>query len=446
MSEIKEAIQQICEEKNISIESVLETIEAALAAAYRKDFGQKNQNIKVNYDLDTSAMEVFDVKTVVEDMDLEELEAQREELEAKKEAGEEVDMEELKRFNPKTEIMLSEAREIDSKAELGQEIKTKLEVPSEFGRMAAQTAKQVIIQRLREAERDVIYNEFKEREGQLVTGTVQRREGRNVFVDLGQTMAIMTPDEQIHFERYESGQRLKFLLVSVSLTPKGPELIVSRTHPGMLRGLFKNEVPEIEAGTVEIKAVAREAGSRSKIAVISHQDNIDPVGSCVGQRGTRVQTVITELGGEKIDIMEWSEDQQRFIANALSPAKVESVKLDEEKKTALVKVKEDQLSLAIGRDGQNVRLAARLTEWKIDIEGAEELMKTDESEEQKSKTKDQEQESETSEASGKNEKSAEEEPVETKPEGAKPEEPKKDKTSDKKAKKEKKVDKKEENK
>ena len=377
MSEIQEAIQQICEEKNISIESVLETIEAALAAAYRKDFGQKNQNIKVNYDLDANTMEVFDVKTVVEDLDLEALEAQREELEAKKEAGEAVDLEGLKRFNPKTEMMLAEAKEIEPQAEIGQEIKTKLEVPSEFGRMAAQTAKQVIIQRLREAERDVIYSDFKEREGQLITGTVQRREGRNVLVDLGQTMALMTPDEQIYFERYESGQRLKFLLVSVSLTPKGPELIVSRTHPNMLRELFKTEVPEIEAGTVEIKAVAREAGSRSKIAVISHQDNIDPVGSCVGQRGTRVQTVISELGGEKIDIMEWSEDLQRFIANALSPAKVESVKLDEKKKSALVKVKPEQLSLAIGRDGQNVRLAAKLTEWKIDIEGAEELLNVD---------------------------------------------------------------------
>ena len=357
------------------MESVLATIEAALAAAFRKDFGQKNQNIQVNFDLDTGGMEVFDVKTVVEDLDLEELEKEREEFEKKKEAGEAVNEEELKKFNPKTEIMLTEARELKAKAKVGEEIKTKLEVPSEFGRMAAQTAKQVIIQRLREAEREVIYNDFKEKEGQVVTGTIQRREGRLVFVDIGQTMAVMPPEEQIFSERYESGQRFKFLLVSVSLSAKGPELVVSRTHPDIVRELFRTEVPEIEAGTVEIKSVAREAGARSKVAVVSNQENIDPVGSCVGQRGTRVQTVIAELGGEKIDIVEWSDNPEKFITSALSPAKVESVTLDDKAKKALVKVKEEQLSLAIGREGQNVRLAAKLTEWKIDIEGAEELMK-----------------------------------------------------------------------
>ncbi|OGY90011.1 MAG: hypothetical protein A2927_01485 [Candidatus Komeilibacteria bacterium RIFCSPLOWO2_01_FULL_45_10] len=374
MSDLQDAIQQICEEKNIPVESVLETIEAALAAAYRKDFGQKNQNVKVNFDLDTNKMEVFDVKTVVEDMDLEELEKEREEFLKKKEAGEEADESVLKRFNPKTDIMLSEAKEIDPKAELGQEIKTKLEVPAEFGRMAAQTAKQVIIQRLREAERDVIFEDFKGKEGEIINGVVQRREGRLVFVDLGQTLAILPPEEQLPRENYSSGQRLKFLVVAVEKTAKGPEIRISRTHQGMLKELFKLEVPEVNSGVVEIKAVAREAGNRSKIAVFSHEENIDPVGSCVGQRGTRVQTVIAELGGEKIDIVEWSKDQSRFIMSALSPAKVEGLKLDEKTKTAFVKVKEDQLSLAIGREGQNVRLASKLTEWRIEIEGAGELL------------------------------------------------------------------------
>lgn len=379
MSDIRDAIQQICEEKNIPIDSVLATIEAALAAAYRKDFGQKNQNVHVVFDLDTSGMEVFDLKTVVEDMDLEELENIRKEIEAKREAGEEVDETQYKHFNPKTEIMLAEARQIGKKAKVGDELKIKLEVPAEFGRMAAQTAKQVIIQRLREAEREVIFNEYKGKENEIVVGSIQRREGRLVLVEIGHnTMAILPPEEQISSERYNSGQRFKFLLLEVRSGLKGPELVLSRAHPNLLLELFKTEVPEIAAGTVEIKAVAREAGSRSKVAVVSHESNIDPVGSCVGQRGTRVQTVIAELGGEKIDIIEWSEKPDKFIAAALSPAKVESVDLNEAVKVAKVKVKPDQLSLAIGRGGQNVRLAAKLAEWKIDIEGAEELLAAEE--------------------------------------------------------------------
>lgn len=393
MSDLQDAIQQVCEEKNISLESVLETIEAALAAAYRKDFGQKNQNIRVDFDLASQKMEVFDVKTVVEDIDLEELEKQKAELEVKREAGEEVDETKLKKFNPKTEIMLSEAKEVNPKAELGQEIKTKLEIPAEFGRMAAQTAKQVIIQRLREAERETIYNEFKEKEGQIATAVVQRREGKTVYLDIGHTLAIMPFEEQVPNESYSSGQRLKVLIVSVNLTPKGPEIIVSRAHPDLVKELFRVEVPEINAAAVEIKGIAREAGSRSKIAVTSNQESIDPVGSCVGQRGTRVQTVITELGGEKIDIIEWHKNPEKFIINALSPAKVISLKLDEKEKSALVKVKEDQLSLAIGRAGQNVRLAARLTDWKINIEGAGKVLSQAEEQENKEKeelkTKDQ---------------------------------------------------------
>ncbi|MBU1037150.1 transcription termination factor NusA [Patescibacteria group bacterium] len=385
MSDLETAIQQICDEKNIPIEAVLETIETALAAAYRKDFGQKNQNIKVKFDIVTQNMEVYDVKTVVEDMDLEELEKQREELEAKKLAGEEIDESQLKRFNPKTEIMLTEAKELDPKAEIDQEIKTKLEVPTEFGRMAAQTAKQVIIQKLREAERDIIYSEFKEKEGQLVNAVVQRREGRIVYLDIGHTLAILPYEEQATNEKYVSGQRLKIIIVSVNLTPKGPEIIVSRARSALLEELFKAEVPEINSGIVEIKTIAREAGLRSKIAVLSHQESIDPIGSCVGQRGTRVQTIINELGGEKIDIVEWSEDPEKFIINALSPAKVTSLKLNDENNSVLVKVAEDQLSLAIGKSGQNVRLAAKLTNRKIDIEGVEKVKQETETEAEKSK-------------------------------------------------------------
>jgi len=376
MSDIQDAIQQICEEKNISAESVLETIEAALAAAYRKDFGNKMQNIKVDYDLAANKMDVYDIKTVVEDMDLEELEKQREELEAKKEAGEMIDEAGIKRFNPKTEMMLSQAKEINSKAKIGEELKMALEVPAAFGRMAAQTAKQVIIQRLREAERDVVFSEFKEREGQILNVIVQRRDGRNVFCDVNKAMAVMPQEEQVYSESYNSGQRLKVILLSVTQSSKGPEIIVSRAHSDLLKELFKMEVPEISAGTVEIKAVAREAGSRSKIAVMSHETNIDPVGSCVGQRGTRVQTIINEMGGEKIDIIEWSQNAENFISNALSPAKVSGIKLDEENRIAKVSVKEEQLSLAIGKNGQNVRLAAKLTGWKIDIEGAKAILNT----------------------------------------------------------------------
>jgi len=374
MSEIQDAIQLICEEKNISVESVLETIEAALAAAYRKEFGNKKQNIKVKFDLATSQMEIFDVKTVVEDLDLEELEKQRQELEAKKEAGEAVDEDSIKRFNPKTEVMLAEAKEQQPETELGQEIITPLEVPGEFGRMAAQTAKQVIIQRLREAERETIFNEFKEKEGQVFNAIIQRREGRNVYCDINKALAVLLPEEQMPNERYSTGQRLKVILVSVAQSSRGPEIIVSRSHPDLVKELFKMEVPEIDAGTVEIKSVAREAGARSKVAVMSHEENIDPVGSCVGQRGTRVQTVINELSGEKIDIIEWSDNLETFIANSLSPAKVTEIKVNQEERTAKVKVRDDQMSLAIGKNGQNVRLAAKLTGCKIDIAGAEKVL------------------------------------------------------------------------
>lgn len=397
-NEIIQAAKQICEEKNISFESVIQTIEAALAVAYRKDFGEKNQNIKVEFDITTGSSRVFDVKTVVTDEKFELTEklkaeklAQEEAAAKEKEAGTDANEqpaavasapekeqetaeeetgpgeEEFERFNPKTEITLSEAKKIKKDAKEGDVIKTEFFPTAAYGRMAAQTAKQVIIQRLREAERETIYKEFKDKEGEVINGTVQRIEGRMVLIDLGHATALLPPPEQIPHERYNPGQRLKFFVVAVNTTPRGPEIILSRSHPDMVRKLFSLEVPEIGNGSVEIKSIAREAGSRTKIAVFTSQKNIDPVGSCVGQRGSRVQTIISEIGGEKIDIIEWDEDAVKFIINALSPAKVLSVKLHEAEQVAIAEVKDDQLSLAIGKAGQNVRLSAKLTGWKIDI-------------------------------------------------------------------------------
>lgn len=381
MSNITNAIKQICDEKNLSYEAVLETIESALAAAYRKDFGEKNQNIKVEFDPESGKSKVFDVKTVVEDMPEEPEPSDAEAMEGKPESeikGEKkedlpaeasAEGEEVRKFNPKTEIQIKDAKLLKKTAKVGEEIRTKLEVPDTYGRMAAQTAKQVIIQKLREAERDMVFDEFKGKEKEVIAGVVQRREGRTVLVDLDKAVGVLPPDEQIGGERYRPGDRIKVYVKQVGVTPKGPEIILSRTSDEILKKVFYLEIPEISNGLVEIKAVAREAGSRSKVAVFGAGENVDPIGSCVGQRGARIQTIISELGGEKIDIIEYDEDSARFISNALSPAKVLSVELDNNEKKALVKVAEDQLSLAIGRDGQNVRLAARLTAWKIDIIG-----------------------------------------------------------------------------
>ena len=371
-NDIAAAIKQIADEKNLSMEAIIGAIEAALAAAFRKEFGNKNQNIKAVFNADNGQTAIFDVKTVVDDVDLEEEEKLVEKQKEKKEAGDEIPEDELiKRFNSRSEIMLTEANQDGGDYKIGDIIETKLEVPDEYGRMAAQTAKQVIVQRLREAERDHIFNEYKDKEGELVLGTIQRKEGRRFIVDLGKANAILPIEEQIRTERYNIGARLNFYIVEVRVGNKGPEIVLSRTHPDIVHELFATEVPEIAAGTVEIKSIAREAGSRSKIAVIATEENIDPVGSCVGQRGSRVQTVINELGGEKIDIIEWDEDVKHFITNALSPAEIENIDINEEEQTASVKVADDQLSLAIGRGGQNVRLAAKLTNWKIDIISSE---------------------------------------------------------------------------
>ena len=370
MSEILKAIRQICEEKGLSYDAVIETVESALAAAYRKDFGRKNQNIKVEFDPETGKSKVYDIKTVVEDLPEEVVVPEGEEEEMVVEVAEaeaEGEGEEKRKFNPKTEMQISDAKLVKKTAKIGDEIKMKLEVPESYGRMAAQTAKQVIIQRLREAERDMIFNDFKDKENEVVSGVVQRREGKIVLVDLGKSVGVLPSEEQIPGERYNSGDRIKVYVKEVASRAKGPEIILSRTSEEILKKVFYLEIPEISNGLIEIKGVAREAGSRSKVAVWTDSDNVDPIGSCVGQRGSRIQTIIQELGGEKVDIIAYDEEPTKFISNALSPAKIISIKTEDEEKKATVVVAGDQLSLAIGKGGQNARLAARLTGWKIDI-------------------------------------------------------------------------------
>jgi transcription termination/antitermination protein NusA len=380
MSELSNAIRAVCEEKGLAYDSVIETIEMALAAAYRKDYGQKNQNIKVEFNPETGETKIFDSKIVVANLPDDYFDEEgkvSEKYRPKREEGEETvdnedgfegdDDEDVIKFNPKTEIQLKDALMIKHDAELGEEIITELTAPKEYGRMAAQTAKQVIIQKLREAEREMIMTEFKDKEGEVITGVVQRREGRNVLVDLGKAVGRLPMEEQIYGEFYEPGDKVKVYVKEVRSGNRGPEIILSRTSEEILKKVFAMEIPEITNGILEIRGVAREAGSRSKVAIWTDADNVDPIGSCVGQRGSRIQTITSELGGERIDIVKYDEDPIRFISNSLSPAKVIGVVLDYGEKKALVKVAADQLSLAIGKKGQNVRLAARLTGWKIDI-------------------------------------------------------------------------------
>ncbi len=367
LGEFGSAVMQIADEKGISKERVLEVVEAALAAAYKKDYGKKGQVIRASFDEVQKSASFFLVKEVVDETTREFVEESEEDEEAPEVLEVTGDEERLPRFNMERDMTLEEAKKIKKDVVLGDLIELPLPPYDEFGRVAAQTAKQVIIQRIREAERQTMFDEYKEKEGQVVNGTVQRVEGRNVFIDLGKSTGILFPSEQIEGETYRTGQHVKVYLVRVESDTKGPGLLLSRTHPEMVRHLFSLEVPEIFTGTVEIKAVAREAGSRTKIAVFSAEEGVDPIGSCVGQKGTRVQTIIDALGGEKIDIIEWNEDVEKFISAALSPAKVLSVELYEEEKRAVVTVPEDQLSLAIGKRGQNVRLAAKLTGWKLDV-------------------------------------------------------------------------------
>lgn len=334
--EFLNTLRELSKERGIDEEVLFEAIEAALISAYKRNFSSA-QNVRVSLSRDTGEYKVYAIKTVVED------------------AEDEI-----------TEISLAQARTIKPDYEIGDVIEIEV-TPANFGRIAAQTAKQVVVQRIREAERGIIYEEFQSREDDIITGLVQRVENRNVYIDLGKTEAVLTPAEQIPTESYEHGDRIKAYIVEVKKTSKGPQIVVSRTHPGLLKRLFELEVPEIQEGVVEIKSVAREPGNRSKIAVWSKDEAVDPVGACVGHRGLRVQAIVDELGSEKIDIVKWSEDPAKFIANALSPAKVVSVAVNEAEKVSRVVVPDYQLSLAIGKEGQNARLAAKLTSWKIDI-------------------------------------------------------------------------------
>ncbi len=335
------AIEQICEEKGISKDMVLEAIEAAIIAAYKKDFGDKEQEVRVELNPDNGEGTIFVTKEVVESVE-----------------------------DPMIQITLADAKKVKKDAEMGDMVEIK-EDNKDFGRVAAQTAKQVIVQRIREAERDVVFSEFSDKEGLIINATVQRFENGNAYIDLGKATGVMFPSDQIPNEKYYPGQKIKVFVVRVEQTNRGPQIVVSRSHPDMVRRLFEMEVPEIANGTVEIAGIAREAGARTKISVKSNAEGVDPVGTFVGGRGTRVQAVMGELGEEKIDIIAYSDNPAEYITNALSPTKVINVKIDEENKKALVKVPEDQLSLAIGKSGQNVRLAAKLTGWNVDIDGAD---------------------------------------------------------------------------
>lgn len=383
LGEFGSAILQIAEEKGIAKSVIIETIEAALAAAYKKDYGKRGQRIRAEFNEVGGDTKFFLIKDVVDETLREFVDGEEEDIEeeANLPVGEEGE-EKLPRFNPERDIVLADAKKLKKGAAVGDVVEIELEPQHEYGRVAAQTAKQVIIQRIREAERDSMFSEYKEKEGEVVSGTVQRIEGHNVFIDLGKSIGVLFPQEQVQGENLRMGQRVKVYLYKVESDPKGPGITLSRTHPEMVKKLFELEVPEIFAGTVVIKSIAREAGSRTKIAVSTDEEGIDPIGSCVGQKGTRVQAVIEELGGEKIDIIEWNEKPEKYIAASISPAKVLKVEANADKKEAKVTVPEDQLSLAIGKRGQNVRLAAKLTGWKIDVIGVAAPQKDEEEKEE----------------------------------------------------------------
>ena len=338
--EFIEAIDALEQERKIPKETLIEAIESALVSAYKKNYNVTSQNVRVDIDQETGEINVFMRMDIVAVEDFE---------------------------DEQTQYTIDEAKEIDPRYEVGDIIEYQV-APKDFGRIAAQTAKQVVVQRIREAERGMIFDDFITRQGEIVTGTVERISNDTLFVNIGRAEGILSPNEQVPGERYKVNDRLKVYIMDVKKTSKGPQVFLSRSHPGLVKRLFELEVPEIEDGTVEIKGIAREAGSRTKMAVYTEYENVDPVGSCVGTRGARVQAVVDELHGEKIDIIPWSTYPDELIANVLSPAKVEKVMvLDEEEKIAQAIVPDYQLSLAIGKEGQNVRLAARVSGWKIDI-------------------------------------------------------------------------------
>ncbi len=348
------ALKELVKEKGISEDLLFTTIQDAMVAAYKKNYANANtnaQNVKVNIDRETGEIHVYAQKTVVDEV-----------------------------YDDVTEISLEEAKEINPKSEVDDIINLEV-TPKNFGRVAAQLAKQVVTQRIKEAERNIIYDDYKEKEFDIITGTILRKDKGIVFVNLGKLEGIIGPNEQIPNEEYKFNEKLKLYIVEVKNGSKGPQIHVSRTHPGLVKRLFELEVPEIFEGVVEIKSISREAGSRSKIAVHSNDEEVDPMGACVGPKGVRVQSIVNELKNEKIDIIKWSKDPKEFIANSLSPAKVLSVDVDEESKSAKVVVDDNQLSLAIGKEGQNVRLAAKLTNWKIDIKSKTQKEAQDEEDE-----------------------------------------------------------------
>ncbi|MES2930863.1 MAG: transcription termination factor NusA [Patescibacteria group bacterium] len=361
---IKSAIEQLKEDRKVPYEKIIDAMEQALAAAYKKDYGKKGQIVRVHIDLDAAKMEFYQVKIVVDDS-LVRMTTDEDDEEEIPEDDDRV------RFNEEHHILIEDAKKIKSDVKLGEEIIFPLESKDDFGRIAAQTAKQVIIQKIREAERSAIVDEYGSKEGEIINGFIQKVERNVVYIDFNRATGILLPEEQIPGEFYRRGDRIRAYLYSVEETPRGVNLKLSRTHPQFIEGLFAIEAPEIASGVVEIKAIAREAGSRSKIAVYSNDDHVDPVGSCVGQKGIRVTTVMSELNGEKIDIIPWSADSATYIASALSPAHVLDIEVSEQEHKAAVEVAADQLSLAIGKGGQNVRLAAKLTGWRIDIKGVE---------------------------------------------------------------------------
>lgn len=360
---IQSVLAQLEEERGIPQSKVIEAIEFALASAYKKEYGKRGQVIKAEFDMSTGGVEFKQVKTVVSKDQI------VEDVEGIEEDEVEIDPENPKIFfNDEQHILIENAKLFKANAQVGDELVFPLESKGDFGRIASQTAKQVIMQKIREAEKVSVVSEYGQHEGEIVNGTVQRMERGSVFVDMGRAVGFLGYDEQIPGERFKQGERIRAYLYKVEESPRGVFLKLSRSHPKFLEQLFLAEVPELAQGIVEIKAIAREAGARSKIAVYSSDDHIDPVGAMVGQRGVRVSTIMSELGGEKIDVIEWSNDPVEFIEEALSPASVLDVSLDEETKIARVSVSEDQQSLAIGKGGQNARLAAKLTGWKIDVQ------------------------------------------------------------------------------
>lgn len=360
---IHSVLQQLEDERGIPKDKMLEAIELALATAYKKEYGKKGQIVRAVFDNNSGKVEFYQVKIVVDESKVI-MEDEVDEQDIKNTAEENIRV----RFNPEHHILLADAKKIKKDAKVDDEIVFPLEEKGDYGRIAAQTAKQVIIQKIREAEKTSVLAEYGKKEGEIVSGTVQRIERGSIFIDMGRAMGIISYEDQIPSEHYKQGERIRAYLYAVEESPKGIMLKLSRSHPKFLSKLFEIEAPEIAQGVVEVKAISREAGARSKIAVYSKDSHIDPIGSLVGQRGVRVSTVMSELSGEKIDIIQWNEDPAIFIQESLSPAKILKIDLNKEEKRAVVHVADDQQSLAIGKGGQNVRLAAKLTGWKIDIQ------------------------------------------------------------------------------